>query len=284
MNKLLIGCDPEIFVKSKKTGQYVSAHGLIPGTKDTPHRVEKGAVQVDGMALEFNTDPASTAEEFLDNVQTVMAQLEAMLPDDLVLALDPTATFTKAHFDLQPEEAKELGCEPDFNAYTMKENPRPDNTTTMRTASGHVHIGFCEGADPQSEEHMLRCSLLVKQLDAWLGVPSLLYDKDQKRRTMYGAPGAFRPKPYGVEYRVLSNRWLSSPDLIRWVFNTTKAAVDNLMYNKGVVRLGQLGSLYMTTYAKSVTSTAQLSEALRYHDETGVRQIVDLFPKNEVVK
>lgn len=232
---ILLGCDPEIFLRDKKTGYYVSAHGIVPGTKAEPFEVAKGAVQVDGMALEFNTHPAATADEFEENIRTVMEQLRAMVPNDLEFALEPTATFTKAHFDTQPEEAKELGCEPDYNAYTLQENPRPDNKTTMRTASGHVHIGLegCDARDVHSMEHMLRCSTLVKHLDLYLGVPSLLYDKDTKRRTMYGRPGAFRPKPYGVEYRVLSNAWLKKPELIKWVFTQTKNAVEDLLSRKG---------------------------------------------------
>jgi len=54
--KILVGCDPELFVK--KDGVLVSAHGLVQGSKEHPFRVSKGAVQVDGMALEFNIDPA----------------------------------------------------------------------------------------------------------------------------------------------------------------------------------------------------------------------------------
>ncbi len=47
-----IGADPEIFLRRR--GKAFSAHGVIPGTKKEPHNVEKGAVQVDGMAVEFN--------------------------------------------------------------------------------------------------------------------------------------------------------------------------------------------------------------------------------------
>ena len=58
MTQILVGCDPEVFVA--KGGKFISAHGMIPGTKKAPHKVERGAVQVDGMALEFNIDPAAS--------------------------------------------------------------------------------------------------------------------------------------------------------------------------------------------------------------------------------
>ena len=225
--EIKIGCDPELFVT--KGGQYRSAHGLIPGTKERPFVVPGGAVQVDGMALEFNTDPAKTADEFVGYIKQVMAEMKTMIPADHEFAIVPSCRFNGNHFRVQPEEAKELGCTPDYNAYTMKENPRPDNKTTMRTASGHVHIGFCEDADPNSDDHMVRCATLVKQLDYYLGMPSVIFDKDVTRRKMYGAAGAFRPKPYGVEYRVLSNAWLLSEERIRFVFDSTVLAVNDLI-------------------------------------------------------
>jgi hypothetical protein len=57
-----IGADPEFFLRDKATGKFVSAHGLIPGTKRQPMKVDKGAVQVDGMALEFNIDPVTNLD------------------------------------------------------------------------------------------------------------------------------------------------------------------------------------------------------------------------------
>jgi hypothetical protein len=224
--KITIGCDPELFVTQE--GKFRSAHGLVPGTKEKPFKVENGAVQVDGMALEYNIDPVDNVEDFVKYNRSVLAQLKDMVPD-YDFAIVPSCSFNGNHFRAQPEEAKELGCTPDFNAYTLKENPKPDNKTTMRTASGHIHIGFCENADPHSDEHMIRCATLVKQLDVYLGLTSLLFDSDVKRRKMYGAAGAFRPKPYGVEYRVLSNAWVLTDDRMRFVFNQTQKAVQELM-------------------------------------------------------
>jgi Phage phiEco32-like COOH.NH2 ligase-type 2 len=229
--KITIGCDPELFVT--KDGKYRSAHGLIPGTKEKPHKVQDGAIQVDGCALEFNTDPVDNADDFVQKITSVMAQMKEFVPD-YDFAIVPSCRFNGNHFRALPDEAKELGCTPDFSAYTLRANPTPDNKTTMRTASGHIHIGFIESndADVQSEEHMIRCATLVKQLDAYLGLPSVLYDLDKTRRQMYGRAGAFRPKTYGVEYRVLSNAWLLSEDRIRFVFKQTMNAVTDLVAGK----------------------------------------------------
>ena len=226
--RILMGCDPEVFVIKGKS--FVSAHGMIPGTKEKPYAVPFGAVQVDGMALEFNTEPAESEEAFLHHVRSVLSTLEGMIPEKHKIAITPTALFSPKHFDAQPDEAKMLGCEPDFNAYTEGgENPRPDNTSRMRTAAGHIHLGWTEGEDPRSPTHLMRCCTLAKHLDTYLGLPSLLWDSDTKRRTMYGMAGSFRPKPYGMEYRPLSNAWLKDDALVRYVYRQGVAAIEALM-------------------------------------------------------
>jgi hypothetical protein len=168
-----------------------------------------------------------------------MDQLRAMVPG-YDFAVVPTARFNGNHFRVQPDEAKELGCTPDYNAWTLAENKKPDNKTTMRTASGHVHIGFCEGADPGDKDHQIRCSTLMKQMDFYLGLPSLLWDGDKSRRSMYGKAGCFRPKPYGAEYRVLSNAWLLDDKRIRFVFRNANKAVQALLAgNRPAETIGQ---------------------------------------------
>ena len=72
------------------------------------------------------------------------------------------------------------------------------------------------------------CRAAVKQMDFFLGLPSLFYDDDQMRREMYGKSGACRYKPYGVEYRTLSNAWLKSEKLMRWVFRNAQAGMHAL--------------------------------------------------------
>lgn len=224
--EVLVGADPELFVKDGS--KFVSAHGLIPGSKAEPHPVDRGAVQVDGMALEFNIDPAATKDEFRININTVKDTLIKMVGHEVVAA--PTADFGYEYIRGQPFEARELGCEPDFNAYTGEENPRPNVDAPFRTGAGHIHIGWTNG-QPMTSAHLLTCQKVVKELDVVLGVPSLLIDYDAQRRELYGQAGAYRPKHYGVEYRVLSNFWVDNDKYIDWVYDGVKIAIENLMKN-----------------------------------------------------
>ena len=220
--KLLIGADPELFVSDN--GKLVSCHGLLPGTKAQPHRVERGAVQVDGMAAEFNIDPAADEEEFITNLNTVQNALRELLGGRTLEAI-PVANFGAEYIQSQPQEARELGCEPDFNAWMEGAiNPKPDADTPFRTASGHVHLGWKE--DNMSFDEAIA---VTKQMDFFLGLESLFWDGDMERRKLYGRAGCMRPKSYGVEYRVLSNAWLKSEELSRKVFTLAHRGFNALM-------------------------------------------------------
>lgn len=225
MPNVMIGADPELFLS--QGNKFVSAYGLIPGTKDMPHKVEGGAVQVDGMAVEFNIDPTTTLAEFKARILGVRTQLEAMLEGYQVVST-PIAHFDSAYMKGQPEEALELGCDPDYNAYTGEANERPNGAVDFRTAGGHVHVGWTTDAPTDHPDHLEACRMLARELDYYLGVPSLFWDDEDGRRAMYGKPGAFRPKSYGMEYRTLSNAWLKDERIIEFVFNQTQRAFANL--------------------------------------------------------
>ena len=231
---ILIGADPEVFVK--QNGQVVSGYGLIPGTKDKPHPVVNGAVQVDGMALEFNIDPAGSSKEFVSNIISVLSTLRDMVPKH-ELVLEAVAKFDRKYLDKQPKDAVRLGCDPDYNAYTVKRNSLPDQTKPFRTAAGHIHIGWTKDVDVYNPLHIKDCVKAVKNLDIMLGVPSVLFDDQTERRELYGKAGAFRPKPYGVEYRVLSNKWLQSVKLMEFVYSIAFSTINNMFNGDDLTQL-----------------------------------------------
>lgn len=238
MSKLLIGCDPEVFVS--KGGKLISAYGLIEGDKENPVKVNRGAVQVDGMALEFNTDPASNEHEFITNVNTVMGILEKMVPG-CKLEIQAVAEFGFDYIEAQPKKAKELGCNPDYDAWKVAVNPRPNGDLPFRSAAGHLHLGFEDGAPIDDYDYIEYCAAKVRELDFYLALPSLFYDADTKRRELYGKAGAFRPKSYGFEYRTLSNAWLKTDELKRWAFTATTTAWDKI--EAGVSLVAKYGDI-----------------------------------------
>lgn len=220
------GADPELFLQ--KGGQFVTAHGMVPGTKAAPHPVNKGAVQVDGMALEFNIDPAKDYRSFKHNINTVLMELRNMVPPEYEFALCSAADFDAEYMKGLPKEALELGCDPDFNAWTGEVNPAPDAKSLMRTAAGHIHVGWTVDADVTDPHHTSICREMAREMDAHAGVYSVKYDRDVRRRLMYGQAGAFRPKPYGMEYRVLSNFWLTREDHMNNVFRLIRSAANHV--------------------------------------------------------
>lgn len=253
MSTILLGADPEVFVK--KDGLFKSAYGLIKGDKKNPQKVPYGAVQVDGMALEFNINPAATENEFCINVQEVFNYMKKMVPEYEVVSV-PVAHFAPDYMAAQPIEALELGCDPDFNAWEDgAANPRPDGDRPMRTASGHVHIGWTQDEKITDPDHIYRANLVVKNLDFFLGLASLEYDKEVMRREMYGKAGACRYKSYGVEYRTLSNAWLQSEKLMRWVFRAAKKGVEETMAGNFLFeRHGDIQHIINTSDVKAARS------------------------------
>lgn len=243
MEGFKFGCDPELFV-TDPDGRPVTAEGLLPGTKDEPFKVDCGAVQVDGMAAEFNIDPAVDFQHFNHNIVQVIKQLKGMLPTGYKLLPAPAVTFDQEMWDLAPEKAKELGCSPDFNAWTGETNPPPHDPSNprLRTASGHLHIGWTEDESTSDLQHVMNCRDLVKQLDWYLGGWSLKMDDDATRRRLYGKAGACRYKPYGVEYRVLSNFWLASKERRLTVWNRMCMAIDQMRKGYMPDKAGKIGN------------------------------------------
>lgn len=253
---LLIGSDPEIFLK--KGDKNVSAHESgITGTKRNPSPLGDGFIQIDGTALEFNTKPASTADEFAGSIQSMLNSIRAAIPQEYSFDFSPSVKYDREYFDaVIPQDCKELGCDPDYNAYEGgKVNPKPNpEGSTMRTGAGHLHLGWGTNFDPSDSSHIWDCCYLVQNLDRFFSPFEVLWDQDTERRNLYGKPGAFRPKSYGVEYRVLSNAWLKYPRLWPWIFNSTKFVFDKTVAGE---------KIHINYYARG--DIDELNDQLRYN-------------------
>jgi hypothetical protein len=212
-----LGADPEIFLMDK-SGRHISAIGLIGADKYNPLQIKDMPIgytlQEDNVALEYGIPPAATEDEFVDHIQKVMEKSKEWIGDLTFSNLSCTI------FD--PDQMKHplahvFGCEPDFNAWTEKENRKPQPPHEfMRSAGGHIHV-----------ETQLNPFYVAQMMDLYLGVPSVVMDKGEMRKKLYGSAGACRPKPYGVEYRVPSNFWIFDEKLIRWVWRATEKSLKS---------------------------------------------------------
>lgn len=249
MTKLTIGCDPEFFLHDSVNFEYVSAHDKIPGTKEEPYKLKHGACQADGTAVEFNIDPASTAEEFDHNIHEVLSQIRKIIPKRYSFQYKSYIRYSSFVFKLIPEESKKLGCDPDFNAFELAPNPSPKIPDGTRTASGHIHFGWGENLDTSiGSDHFIDCAILARQMEEALANIGYLYDESPHNRLQYyGANAAFRPKKYGVEYRAPSCRWLSKKEYAPIMFEIAKKVYEDTVSGT-IIKRGAYTGFYNKVY------------------------------------
>jgi hypothetical protein len=217
MSKIRLGADPETFLIDS-TGKHISAIGLIEAGKWDPLQIPdmpKGfTLQEDNVSLEYGIPPASSAEEFISHIQSVMEKSRSYVKG---------LSFSKLSCTIFDEDqmahpmAHIFGCEPDFDAWTKKTNGKPQPPHPfMRSAGGHIHVETQR--DPWE---------VVRLMDLYLGVPAVFMDSGLERKQLYGKAGACRIKSYGPEYRTLSNFWIFDERLIRWAWDNSQRAVDS---------------------------------------------------------
>lgn len=236
LSNVTIGADPELFIINKTTGKVVSSIGLIPGVKGDPYVAEdmpKGfGLETDNILAEFNIPPVKDCASFITNIHYMHDYIRKFVQNinpDYDIKCSASEIVDKDQ--LQSEQANEFFCDPDFNAYTEEENPKPavpkDGT---RSCGFHLHWGY----DNNNVDDSLR---IVKLCDAFIVVPSIILDTDTRRRKIYGKAGSFRLTPYGVEVRALSSYMQSTPELlefvwrgierVKWEFNHGRSIVFN---------------------------------------------------------
>lgn len=237
--KFTRGTDPEFFLK--RGSKYISAIPHIKGTKYEPVPLPNGGtVQRDNVAVEFATDPASSSEDFVEKIRKCLSDVCKLVPEGCELAVDPSANFDPDQVD--DWEAKEFGCDPDYNAWSLTENEKPfvSDTDTFRSCGAHIHVGgLTKSGKPIKGLEFLQTFEgkieMVKAMDLLHGIISTVLDQNPasvKRRRLYGKAGAHRPTEYGVEYRVLSNYWMSSPQLVMLMDSLTAEAIQMVQAGK----------------------------------------------------
>lgn len=252
-----IGADIEVFLQDISSKEVVSAEGIIQGSKNEPFQFMDGnpffATSLDNVMAEFCIPPAQNADEFAGHIQTSMGYISNVIPKNLQIFAYPAVKVNEKY--LQTENALLFGCDPDYDAWKFGEmNEKPNATSNLRSCGGHIHVGY------DNPNRMLSMDL-IRAMDIFIGLPSILQEPDNERKSLYGKAGAFRYKSYGAEYRTVSNYYVTSPELMKWAFNNTMQAVD-FVNNKAVI---------------SHEEARAIQSAINFNDKQLARTMCDYF-------
>jgi hypothetical protein len=179
---------------------------------DVVHEDDNGRYFADNLNTEVAINPVSTLKDFHSKTEGLLGKVRDLGFD---LLMEPVIKYPDSC--LLHKDAFESGCNPDLSAYTEHTNSPPDfnKMDGTRSCGAHIHTGDLS-SDPINQS---------KWMDALITLPLLFKETPSERRKLYGGAGCLRYKPYGMEYRTLSNVWLDSPELREFVWERTHMAL-----------------------------------------------------------
>jgi hypothetical protein len=251
IKNITLGSDPEMFLE--KDGEIISSVGLIGGTKYKPRKITNlgHAVQEDNVLIEYNIPPCNSLQQWIKEHNFVKDYLDVFVAG-IGCKLNFSASAILSDKQLDSDQAKAIGCEPDFDVWSYSVNPPGDASLNLRSAGGHIAIGWDDPTEEVQEE-------LIKAMDITLGLQSVLLDSDVRRKEMYGKAGCFRFTNFGVEYRVLSNFWIVNDELLTWAYYSTLEAIE--LVNSGKVK--DIASQYADQIVEAInTNNRELATKL----------------------
>ncbi len=224
------GSDPEFFLSQK--GKFKSAIAVLPNKENAIYK-NGCAFYYDNVLAEAQIKPASNKEEAVENIGNCITSLSEIV-EPYKIVLKSAETFPDS--ELKDKDARIAGCVSEWSVYTLQQIMPPRKViekTGFRTAGGHIHLG-----NHPALKNELQTLNVVRMLDLFLGIPSVLLDKDKtakSRREVYGHAGTHRVPDHGLEYRPLSNYWLVSPELVELVYDIcgfTLNFVENRLHTR----------------------------------------------------
>ncbi|MFA6090015.1 MAG: hypothetical protein WC755_09240, partial [Candidatus Woesearchaeota archaeon] len=241
-----IGCDPELFILDK-------ANNVIPSPV-----ILDDEVVVTGMkngSTSFSPIGAIVKDGFQVELHPAPETCRAWLKDSLFFLLQKTSELAEAKgytitnkfvVDVDQKTLNELsqdvvalGCAPDYSAYSgeVKVLHLDASTHLKRYAGGHIHVGTSSDSrhllsfsQKQIKILQYQANDVIRLMDYMLGNLMVIVDTNKdnaERRKIYGQAGSYRIQPHGLEYRTLSNFWLSHPSLVTLVTGLARFCVTN---------------------------------------------------------
>lgn len=239
-----LGSDPEAFLT--KGGLVIGSERVVP---DNGIEAQGGGrIVQDGVQIELSLKPSPQRYLVGTGIGFALAALRDRVRtfDGVEVSFDPLVTVEKRELRSLSEKSRVFGCKPTYNFHGLPGAGADPAKYLKRSAGGHIHMGLeppifdptkyeVVGKDEsggEEREYVLdHRKRLVPLLDVFVGNTGVLLDNKLaaiERRKNYGKAGEFRLPAHGLEYRVLSNFWLRSYQLMGLVMGLSKLAVSVL--------------------------------------------------------
>lgn len=261
MQIISLGADPEVFVKDG-VGSNIPAFTFLDSKRSNRQ------CYWDGHQAEFTIPPVSTSQEAIEEIKIgLQSILNAARIVDPQAQLDYRCLIETPCEELckLPYKFIDFGCNPSLNIYNtriIRLNPRK---VPVRVAGCHIHIGLRDFSNTECEWYVFR---KIKSLDESilpLSIALLQGLENPQRRELYGKPGEYRVKSYGIEYRTLSSTVLIDPRIIKAMFDIVHKFPEDLLDYESLEELREIISY-------CIDDADWIWEAARY----GVRNMTTL--------
>tara|TARA_R100001086_G_C11848217_1_gene261055 strand:+ start:39488 stop:40711 length:1224 start_codon:yes stop_codon:yes gene_type:complete len=191
------GADPELFIENKDC-EVIRASRFVK---------DKGAeVANDGFQIEIHPAAQGCRQFLASHVAILLSKAQELAKSrSCSLTFDIGRTMCDREWEQAEEEDKQFGCEATESIHEPNRTRISGLKERFRSCGGHIHLGIGVTFAQKNVK------TLVSLMDLLCGNTFVILDRDEvniKRREHYGRAGEHRIKPYGIEYRVLSNFWL----------------------------------------------------------------------------
>lgn len=298
MSKVIInptfGTDIEFALVDKDTDKLISAVNRIGGTKQFPLQIASEIYrQEDNVAAELSMEPTKTWPLLRNRIMRGKSALEKYVSSQN-LKIKALSSGIYDDDQLTTPESREFGCSPTLNAYTKNFNQLPcAEDTNLRTFGFHLHIGFPQTAEINTFKLSDICRYII-YCDAFLGIPSIIMDRDNRRRELYGKAGEFRSKKINedkkeiliIEYRVLGGNLLFNTKTTTHVFKLLEKAIKNFNMNTKLPEDKTIRNIINTAdinSAMDVCNELKIDIPDWYMDENGTK-IINIDKNVEICK
>ena len=213
VNGITLGCDPELMVIDRTTGNLISAQYFFNLKK-------WGAVGYDGLLLELRPLPSTDEAVVVENMYSLIATARSYLNSCTMFP----STMLAGISSFQGRSAV---------ARNIKNNTAMYQPNTQVTAGFHLHYGLPKEILGYQKNFVAQ--QVVKALDYYVGIPAVVPEGygDNYRRTVqgieYGKPGMFRLDHRTLEYRTPGAALMKHPILAQGLIGLGAVVIEDIV-------------------------------------------------------